>query len=137
MSIRRCWFRTIALALAAALFVTSLPLGTARAALVGTDQVVQQRSAASERERLTALLMREDVRLQMTALGVDQDEALARIASLSDDEIQQIAGRIDQLPAGQGVLEGVLIAAGVVLIILIITDLLGITNIFMFINPIR
>ncbi len=137
MSIRRCWSRSIALTLAAALFATSLPVGTARAALIGTEQVVEQRSAAGERERLAALLMRDDVRVQMTALGVDRAEALARIASLSDDEIQEIVGRIDQLPAGQGVLEGVLIGAGVVLIVLIITDLLGITNIFMFINPIR
>ena len=137
MSVHRWLPKTVALAVATALFVTSLPLGVARAGLVTTEQVVEQRTAASDRERLTAILLRDDVRQQMEALGVDRDEALERLASLSDQEIQKIAGRIDELPAGQSVLVGVLIAAGVVLIALVITDLLGLTDVFAVINPIR
>ena len=129
--------KPIALMLAAALFVTSLPIGAARAGLVTTEQVVEQRSAASDPERLTAILLRDDVRQQMEALGVDRDEALARLAGLSDQEVQQIAGRIDQLPAGQNVLVGVLVIAGVVFIVLVVMDLLGVTDVFPFINPIR
>jgi hypothetical protein len=104
--------------------------------LVTTAQVVEERAAASDRERLVSILLRDDVRQQMEALGVDRDEAVARLGSLSDEEIQQIAGQIDELPAGQGFLEGVVIVAGVVFIALIITDLLGVTNIFGFINPV-
>jgi hypothetical protein len=137
MTIYRRLSKPIALMLAAALFVTSLPIGAARAGLVTTEQVVEQRSAASDRERLTATLLRDDVRQQMEALGVDRDEALARLAGLSDQEVQQIAGRIDQLPAGQNVLVGVLVIAGVVFIVLVIMDLLGVTDVFPFINPIR
>ena len=123
--------------MAIALFVTSVPLSVARAGLVTTEQVVEQRTAASDRERLAAILLRDDVRQQVEALGVDRDEAIERLASLSDQEIQQIAGRIDELPAGQSVLVGVLIVAGVVLIALVITDLLGVTNVFAVINPVR
>ena len=137
MTIYRRLSKPIALMLAAALFVTSLPIGVARAGLVTTEQVVEQRSAASDRERLTAILLRDDVRQQMEALGVDRDEALARLAGLSDQEVQQIAGRIDQLPAGQNVLVGVLVIAGVVFIVLVVMDLLGVTDVFPFINPIR
>jgi hypothetical protein len=137
MTIYRRLSKPIALMLAAALFVTSLPIGAAHAGLVTTEQVVEQRSAASDRERLTAILLRDDVRQQMEALGVDRDEALARLAGLSDQEVQQIAGRIDQLPAGQNVLVGVLVIAGVVFIVLVIMDLLGVTDVFPFINPIR
>lgn len=137
MSLNRRWFKTIAATIAAALFVTSLPIGAARAGLVTTAQVVEQRTAASDRERLAAILVRDDVRQQMEALGVDRDEALARLASLSDQEVQQIAGQIDELPAGQSVLVGVLVVAGIVLLALVITDLLGITNVFAVINPIR
>jgi hypothetical protein len=137
MSLSRRWFRTIAATLAAALFVASLPIGAARAGLVTTGQVVEQRTAASDRERVAAILMRDDVREQMEALGVDRDEAIARLASLSDQEVQQIAGQIDELPAGQNVLVGVLIIAGAVLIGLVVTDLLGITDVFAVINPIR
>jgi hypothetical protein len=137
MTIYRRLTKSIALTLAAALFVTSLPIGVARAGLVTTEQVVEHRSAASDRERLTAMLMRDDVRRQMEALGVDRDEARARLANLSDREVQQIAGRIDQLPAGQNVLVGVLVIAGVVFIVLIVTDLLGVTDVFPFIKPLR
>jgi hypothetical protein len=136
MSLSRCWFRTIALTLATALFITSLPLGAARAGLVTTEQLVEAKSAASDRERLAAILMRDDVRAQMEALGVDRDEAIARIASLSDQEVQQIAGQIDELPAGQNFLVGVLVVAGIVLIALVILDLLGVTDVFAVINPI-
>ena len=137
MTIYRRLSKPIALALAAALFVTSLPIGAAHAGLVTTDQLVEQRTAASDRERLAAILLRDDVRQQMEALGVEQDEAIARLASLSDQEIQQIAGRIDELPAGQNVLVGILIIAGAVLLGLVITDLLGITNVFAAVNPVR
>ena len=136
MSLNRCWLRTIALTLAAALFVTSLPLDAARAGLVSTEQLVGAKSAASERERLAAILMRDDVRAQMEALGVDRDEAMARLASLSDQEVQQIAGQVDELPAGQNFLVGVLIVAGIVLVGLVVLDLLGVTDVFTFINPI-
>ena len=135
MSICRYPSRAIAVMVAAALF-TSLPIG-ARAGLVTTEQALDERTAADDRQRLTALLQRDDVRRQMEALGVDRDEAIARLASLSDQEVQEIAGRVDQLPAGQSVLGGVLIAAGVVLIVLVITDLLGVTNVFAVINPVR
>ena len=137
MRMHRSLAKAITLAVAAALFLTSWPVGVARAGLVSTEQVVEQKVAASERTRLTAVLLRDDVREQMAALGVDREEALARIASLSDAEVRQIAGQLEELPAGQGALEGALIVAGVILIALVITDLLGITNIFMFINPIR
>ena len=136
MSLNRCWFRTIAFTLAAALFITSLPLGTAGAGLVPTEQLVEAKSASSDRERLAAILMRDDVRAQMETLGVDRDEAMARLASLSDQEVQQIAGRIDELPAGQNFLVGVLIVAGIVLVALVVLDLIGVTDVFGFIDPI-
>jgi hypothetical protein len=136
MSLNRCWFRTIAVTLAAALVITSLPLGAARAGLVPTEQLVEAKSAASDRERLAAILMRDNVRAQMEALGVDRDEAMARLASLSNREVQQIAGQVDELPAGQNFLVGVLIVAGIVLVGLVVLDLLGVTDVFGFIDPI-
>ena len=137
MSMHSRLSKPIALALAAALFSASLPIGAARAGLVPTQQLVEQRSAASDRERLAAILLRDDVRQQMEALGVNRDEAMARLGSLSDQEIQQIAGRVDELPAGENFLVGVLIVAGAVLLGLVVTDLLGITDVFAVIHPIR
>ena len=129
-------FKATALTVVVAMLITYLPVGAARADLVTTGQVVEQNAAAGARERLAAVFLRDDVRRQMAALGVDPDEAMARIASLSDQEVQEIAGRIDELPAGQGFLAGVLIIAGAVLIALVILDLVGVTDVFTFINPI-
>ncbi|HSA82733.1 MAG TPA: PA2779 family protein [Geminicoccaceae bacterium] len=129
-------FKAIALTIVVAMLLTSLPVGAARADLVTTAQVVEQSAAADTRGRLAAVFLRDDVRRQMEALGVDRDEAMARLAGLSDQEIQEIAGKVDELPAGQGFVAGVLIVAGAVLIALVILDLVGVTDVFTFINPI-
>ena len=136
MRVSSAWFKAVALSIAAALFISCVPVGAAQAGLVTTEHLLEQTAAAGERERLAAVLQRDDVRRQMEALGVDRDEAMARLASLSDAEVHEIAGRIDQLPAGQSFLAGVLIVAGAVLIALVILDLVGVTDVFAFINPV-
>ena len=125
--------RPIAILLAVVVIVISLPQPS-RAAMIGTEQVIAERAAESDRERLIQFLARQDVRRQMEALGVNRQEAAERVGSLSDEEVRVIAGHIDQLPAGQGALETAIIVAGVLFIVLIITDLLGITEVFAFIR---
>ena len=71
------------------------------------------------------------VRQQLVDRGVDPEYAKQRIAALSDAQIEQIRSEIDQLPAGSGVV-GILIA---VLLVLVILDIVGVTNIFSFIHP--
>jgi len=70
----------------------------------------------------------------MVALGVDPSEVDARIAALSDQEISQIAGHIDEMPAGQGVLGAIIVALLIVFIVLLITDLVGLTDVFPFVK---
>lgn len=124
--------RAVALTMAVVLLITSLPLGGAQAALITTDQVLGD--TGGERGKVSAFLQRQDVRAQMTAFGVDPAEAAARVASLSDREVRQIAGQIDQLPAGQGVIVAVVGAAVLIFLVLLVTDLLGLTHIFPFVN---
>jgi hypothetical protein len=118
--------------MAVVLLVTSLPLGVAQAVLISTDEVIGD--AQGGRGKVSAFLQRQDVRSQMVALGVDPAEAEARVASLSDREVGQIAGQIDRLPAGQGVLVALVGAAVLVFLVLLVTDLLGLTHIFPFVN---
>ena len=99
--------RTVAWMMVVVMLATALPLGTAQAALVSTEQVVTE-TAGSDRDRVQAFLERQDVRRQMIALGVDPAEAAARARQLSDAEIGQIVARIDRLPAGQSALGAVL-----------------------------
>jgi len=93
--------RAMAVCMAIVMLMTSLPFNFARAAMVTTDQVVAQAEVDSDRARVIRFMAREDVRQQLEALGIDPDEATRRTESLSDDEIQQIAERMDELPAGR------------------------------------
>ena len=129
-------FRRMLAGIAIALvLVASLPVGVARAGLVTTDEVIAQTyDAETTRAKVSAFMARADVEQQLTALGVEPAEAEARIAALSDAEIEAVAGKIDQLPAGGSIFVTAAIVAGVLLFVLIITDVAGITNVFTFIN---
>jgi hypothetical protein len=105
----------------------------AQAALVGTDSVIVQSSAEDSRARLHGLLQRDDVRAQMEAYGIDPAEAQSRVDSLSDAEVAAIAGKLDQLPAG-GNVGAVIGAILLIFFVLLLTDLLGLTDVFPFVR---
>jgi hypothetical protein len=130
----RLLHRGLALVLAVVMLVISMPLGTARAALVTTDQVIAESAGATDRERVLAFLGRVEVREQIVALGVDPAEAAARVAALSDAQVREIAGQLDQLPAGQSAVAAVIGAVLIIFLVLLVTDLLGLTNVFPFVN---
>jgi hypothetical protein len=126
--------RRVALVLAVVLFALTGPIDAARAALITTEQAMTAEAVTSERERVAAFLARDDVQTQMVALGVDPSEAARRVAGLSDAEVQQIAGHLDRLPAGQRAVGAVLGAALFIFLVLLITDLLGLTDVFPFVR---
>ena len=126
--------RRVACVLAIVMLVLAGPIDAAHAALITTEQAVQASAAQGDRDRVSAFLARDDVRAQMVALGVDPIEAADRVASLSDAEVRQIAGHLDQLPAGQSAVGAVIGAALLIFLILLITDLLGLTDVFPFVR---
>ena len=128
-------FKLTALTMAVVMTMVSLPGGLAQAGLVETEQVVAESAASADRARVVSFLLREDVREQMIRLGVRPDEAIARVAALSDAELQRITGHLDRLPAGQfGPPEALIITAAVIFLILLILDIAGVTDIFPFIK---
>lgn len=123
-----CYFVTMTMLL------MSLPVQTLQASMVKTETVLTLSTAKNVRENLNQFLKREDVKAIMMAQGIRPEEATARVDSLSDAEIMQIADRMDQLPAG-GSTFGVIIGAAVIIfIVLLITDILGYTDIFTFVK---
>ncbi|MEC4717727.1 PA2779 family protein [Noviherbaspirillum sp. CPCC 100848] len=116
----------------------SLPL-QAGAAIVSTQEaaaapaVSSTAAANAERDRVIGFLSREEVRQSIEAQGVDPQDAIKRVQAMSDEEVQQLAGRIDQLPAGGNII-GVLFT---VFIVLLVTDILGLTKVFPFTRSIR
>jgi hypothetical protein len=130
----RIFKKLVATAMAVLMVMNVAPIGLAQAKMVTTDQVLEHADPGSDRERVESFLLREDVQSQFVLLGINPEEAANRVASLSDEEIQQIAGRLDELPAGEG---GVGVVVGAILIIflvLLITDLMGLTDVYPFVN---
>lgn len=129
---QKCVFQWVAALLIASFL--PLPLPTAYAALVTTDQVFSGEREA--RERISAFLNRQEVQAQLQQYGVSADEAKARVNALADDEAKSLAGKLDTLPAG-GVVGEILGAALIVFIVLLITDILGFTKVFPFTRPVK
>jgi hypothetical protein len=125
--------RAVATVMALLMALTSMPIGIAQAEMVTTDKVIQQYNSTEDRSLLIDFMLRDDVQQQLTLLGVDPEEAARRVASLSDEEIRQIAGRLEELPAGEGVgaIVGVIL---IIFLVLLLTDLLGLTDLFPFVK---
>ncbi len=119
-------FRSISFLLIMSLGFTGFTIPAAQASLIGTQAALAQQNARHNHDRLQNLLARADVRAGLQARGVDPAQVQARVASLSDAEAQQLATQLDTLPAGGDALELVLL----IFILLLITDLAGITHIF-------
>lgn len=133
MRIRRCK-KVVAAATAVLMLANVVPIGLAQAKMVGTHEVIEQADPAGDRARVESFLLRDDVQEQLVRLGIDPEEAASRVASLSDEEIQRIAGRLDELPAGEGTIEAVIGAIVLIFLVLLITDLLGLTDVFPFVK---
>ena len=113
------------------LLALSLPLPTAQAGMIGTEAVINAAQVQQDREHLRNTFNRDDVKAELLARGVDPAQVQARVDSLTDQEVQSLSGKINQLPAGGDSFLGALVF---VFIVLLITDILGFTNIFPFVK---
>lgn len=100
------------------------------AAMVTTQDLVEDQQYQIERNRLLAALERDDVKEALIRQGVDPEMAKQRVASMTTAEIQAVNQKMASLPAGSGVLEVILI----VFLVLLFTDIMGWTNIFPFVK---
>lgn len=119
--------RNLTGALAALFLWAAVPMPAAQAGVVGTDAAVQTIEQEQARAKVETFLTRDDVQKQLIAQGVDPVEARLRLDSLTPAETQQLAGKIDELPAGGNSLVGALLF---IFVLLLVTDLLGLTNVF-------
>lgn len=130
----RIFKKLVATAMAVLMVMNVAPIGLAQAKMVTTDQVLEHADPGSDRERVESFILREDVQRQLVLLGINPEEAASRVASLSNGEIQQIAGRLDELPAGEGGVGAVVGAILIIFLVLLITDLMGLTDVFPFVK---
>ena len=112
------------------LLALSLHLPAAHAGMIGTEAIVNAAQTQQVRERLHQVLSRNDVKAQLIARGVDPAQVQARVDSLTDQEAQTLAAKMDQLPAGGDFFDAILI----IFLVLLVTDILGFTNVYPFVK---
>ena len=126
MRLTMSWVLSIMLALS--------PVMSAQAAIVDNDALLAETSVQHTRDSLQQLFMQDQVRTQLLALGVSPEWAQERARTLTDAELARINNGTGQLEAGSDSVLGVLL---VIFIIFVITDIIGATDIFSFIHPVR
>jgi hypothetical protein len=110
---------------------TVLMAGGVQAEAISSDTVMQTQAAQYNKQQLIDMVSRADVQSKLVGLGVDSDDAIARINAMTDSEIAQLNDEINQAPAG-----GVVGAVLTVLAVIAILDLAGVTDVYPFIRPI-
>jgi hypothetical protein len=109
--------------------VSIICMGFAQAApagMIGTAYMVDEESRATSLSRIEVLLARQDVSRQLEAFGVDRALVVERLNGLSHAELMELEGQLDEQVAGGDVVAIV----GVVFIVLLILELVGVTDIF-------
>lgn len=114
---------TIVLTLVLASLFVGLP---AQAGMLGTAEMLDMNSPSSE-----IATQRGWIQQQLEANGVGTADAVLRVASLSDQQVEQVHQRFEEMPAGAGALGAVVFVA----LVLMITDLVGYTDVYPFIRP--
>jgi ElaB/YqjD/DUF883 family membrane-anchored ribosome-binding protein len=112
---------------------TIIQVPALQAAMLGTDSVLPSKAEAT-RSQLQELLQREDVEQSLKEHEIDVQEARDRVMALSHAELEQIQGKLDTLPAGEGAVGAIVGGAVFVFVVLLITDILGFTNVFTFVR---
>lgn len=124
--------RLIAALVIASTVTMGLPL-TAQADIIQTSETLAPNGTSASRAKVDAFLARADVQKGLQERGVNAADASERVKALSDLEIGQLAGRIDEVPAGGEVL-GIIFT---IFIVLLVTDIVGLTKVFPFTRSVR
>ncbi len=118
-------FRSLVAQLTALAFLFLGLFQPVQASMIGTDALLQAGAADSARATVQLALEAKEVRAQLSAWGVAPETVEARLAHLSDTELQQLAAHIEEAPAG-----GLAAALGILFVVLLVLELVGVINIF-------
>ena len=124
----------ISLFMAIIMLLITTPYQPLLAAMVPTEATIYKIKDQDARDHLKTLISKNDIKNALISQGIDPDEAKARVDNLSDSEVIEVAGKIEQLPAGGGVFGALIGAALIVFLVLLLTDILGYTDVFPFVK---
>lgn len=127
----------ISLFMATLMLLIAIPYQPLLAAMVPTEATIYQFKDQDARDHLKTFISRNDIKTALISQGIDPNEAKARVDSLSDSEVIEVADKIEQLPAGGGPFGAIIGAALIVFLVLLLTDILGYTDVFPFVKSQR
>lgn len=88
----------------------TLSFQSARAGMIGAEQVAADSGAAAQRTLVLSVLDRSETAAQLQAKGIDPMMARERVAAMTDQEVRQLAGDIQTAPVGAGLGSGGVLA---------------------------
>lgn len=122
--------KSIAIFSSVLMFATAVPASFAD--VIGSGEVLAAQQQQYERQQLLSLVDSETVYAQLVSLGVDTEIAKQRIANMTSTEISALNSQMQDLPAA-GSVGGTIVT---VLLVIAVLDLLGVTDVYPFIDPI-
>jgi hypothetical protein len=126
--------KPVSFIMAIVMIVIFTPCQTVLAKMISVETLQDAGRVEDARTYVNSVLSRDEVTASIVARGIDVHEAMARIDALSDAEIIALADRMEQLPAGGSAFGTIVGAAVIVFIVLLITDIMGFTDIFPFVK---
>ena len=117
-----------AITLSASMIIMSLLSTSVQAKMLTSEEAISLQNKAQIIERISS----KEVSEKLIAMGVNTDNLKTRIDNLSQDELNTLNNQMDQLPAGSGGL-GVVVF---IFVVLVITDMIGATDVFPFVDPV-
>ena len=118
----RAWvLRAVSLSIVCLGFAQVAPAG-----MISTSQFVENEARVESLSRIEVLLARDDVAKQMVALGVQPQQVMERLDAMTTAELLELEARFDEQVAGGDALAII----GAVFLVLLILELVGVTDIF-------
>jgi TolA-binding protein len=106
-------------------------LGQVSAAVYDSEHVLSSQQHNFQKQQVLAFVDTAEVQQKLMELGVSPEDAKQRIANMTTEELDALNTQLNDMPAG-GII-GIIVA---VLVVLVVLDLAGVTDVFSFIRPI-
>lgn len=83
---------------------------SANAGMIATDVAVMSAQDVASRDIVRDFIAREDVASQLRAMGVSASTAQDRVAAMTQEDVNKLAGQIETAPAGGAMAYAVIVA---------------------------
>lgn len=111
--------------------ILMLGLGQATADVYSSDQVISHQQFNYDKQQVLSFVGNAQVQQKLIELGVSPADAQQRIANMTQQEINALNSQLNEMPAG-----GIVGVVVTVLVVVAVLDLMGLTDVYPFINPI-